>query len=165
MYSFFPFSQWPKPERRLLKTKYHFIRLSSLSYSDIVIPGANNSSDTQTKISAGESVHIIRGTKGNSSSIHPLSAINKIIFFLNICLLSLRIWLTLYHHAFLYAMFPGTYIRTSDGRIFAIRAIRKSKQSEESTNTKKGIMSSYFLPIVSLLLNLYWEDRHEFIYT
>ncbi|KAK3540509.1 hypothetical protein QTP70_032473 [Hemibagrus guttatus] len=66
----------------------------TVSTTDIVIPGTNNSTETQTKISAGESIHIIRGTK-------------------------------------------GTYIRTSDGRIFAIRAVRKSRQGEESTNTKK----------------------------
>ncbi|XP_053092504.1 helicase ARIP4-like isoform X3 [Pangasianodon hypophthalmus] len=71
----------------------------TVTTTDIVIPGANNSSETQTKISAGESIHIIRGTK-------------------------------------------GTYIRTSDGRIFAIRAVRKSRQSEESTNTKKDVPPS-----------------------
>lgn len=47
------------------------------SCSDIVIPGANNLSETKTKISAGESIHIIRGTKGNNSSLHPLSAIRE----------------------------------------------------------------------------------------
>lgn len=52
-----------------------FCNLSSLTCSDIVIPGANNSSNTQTKINAGESIHIIRGTKGNNFSLHPLSAV------------------------------------------------------------------------------------------
>lgn len=33
---------------------------------DIVIPGTNTSTDVQARISAGESIHIIRGTKGNS---------------------------------------------------------------------------------------------------
>uniref|UniRef100_A0A8C9XVQ2 RAD54 like 2 n=1 Tax=Sander lucioperca TaxID=283035 RepID=A0A8C9XVQ2_SANLU len=52
--------------------------------TDIVIPGTNSSKDVQARITAGESIHIIRGTK-------------------------------------------GTYIRSSDGRIFAIRAANKSK--------------------------------------
>uniref|UniRef100_A0AAR2KTB9 RAD54 like 2 n=1 Tax=Pygocentrus nattereri TaxID=42514 RepID=A0AAR2KTB9_PYGNA len=56
--------------------------------TDIVIPGTNSSSDMQARISAGESIHVIRGTK-------------------------------------------GTYIRTSDGRIFAIRAAGKTKQAED----------------------------------
>uniref|UniRef100_A0A3P8V5Z9 RAD54 like 2 n=1 Tax=Cynoglossus semilaevis TaxID=244447 RepID=A0A3P8V5Z9_CYNSE len=58
--------------------------------TDIVIPGTNTSSDAQTRITAGESIHIIKGTK-------------------------------------------GTYIRTSDGRIFAIRAANKAKTAEEHT--------------------------------
>ncbi|XP_034027632.1 helicase ARIP4-like isoform X2 [Thalassophryne amazonica] len=58
--------------------------------SDIVIPGTKSSTDVQTRITAGESIHIIRGTK-------------------------------------------GTYIRTSDGRIFAIRAANRAKTAEEST--------------------------------
>lgn len=36
-----------------------------LSILDIVIPGTNTSTDVQARISAGESIHIIRGTKGN----------------------------------------------------------------------------------------------------
>ncbi|XP_026010140.1 helicase ARIP4-like isoform X2 [Astatotilapia calliptera] len=58
--------------------------------TDIVIPGTNNSTDVQARITAGESIHVIRGTK-------------------------------------------GTYIRTSDGRIFAIRAANKAKSVEESS--------------------------------
>nr|DBA18367.1 TPA: hypothetical protein GDO54_016620 [Pyxicephalus adspersus] len=54
--------------------------------TDIVIPGMTTSTDVQARISAGESIHVIRGTK-------------------------------------------GTYIRTSDGRIFAIRS--SSKKSSE----------------------------------
>ncbi|XP_072538211.1 helicase ARIP4-like isoform X2 [Salminus brasiliensis] len=65
--------------------------------TDIVIPGTNSSLDVQARISAGESIHVIRGTK-------------------------------------------GTYIRTSDGRIFAIRAAGKAKQAEEST--KKAVSPS-----------------------
>ncbi|KAL3063901.1 hypothetical protein OYC64_000259 [Pagothenia borchgrevinki] len=57
--------------------------------TDIVIPGTNSSTDVQARITAGESIHIIRGTK-------------------------------------------GTYIRSSDGRIFAIRAAGKPKPEEES---------------------------------
>ncbi|KAM9475031.1 helicase ARIP4-like [Clarias gariepinus] len=71
----------------------------TITTTDIVIPGSNNSADTQTKISAGESIHIIRGTK-------------------------------------------GTYIRTSDGRIFAIRAVRKPKHSPESTNDMQTLMEN-----------------------
>lgn len=58
--------------------------------TDIVIPGTNSSTDVQARITAGESIHVIRGTK-------------------------------------------GTYIRTSDGRIYAIRAANKIKTTEEST--------------------------------
>uniref|UniRef100_A0A8C1M8J2 RAD54 like 2 n=1 Tax=Cyprinus carpio TaxID=7962 RepID=A0A8C1M8J2_CYPCA len=47
--------------------------------TDIVIPGSNSSTDVQARIGAGESIHVIRGSK-------------------------------------------GTYIRTNDGRIFAIRS-------------------------------------------
>ncbi|XP_027026818.1 helicase ARIP4-like isoform X1 [Tachysurus fulvidraco] len=71
----------------------------TVTTTDIVIPGTNHSSETQNKICAGESIHIIRGTKGN-------------------------------------------YIRTSDGRIFAIRAVRKSRQIEDSTNTNKDMPPS-----------------------
>ncbi|KAJ8394833.1 hypothetical protein AAFF_G00041880 [Aldrovandia affinis] len=62
--------------------------------TDIVIPGTNSSADVQARISAGESIHVIRGTK-------------------------------------------GTYIRTSDGRIFAIRAAGKSRSGEESSSTAR----------------------------
>ncbi|XP_038149771.1 helicase ARIP4-like isoform X2 [Cyprinodon tularosa] len=57
--------------------------------TDIVIPGTNSSTDVQARITAGESIHVIRGTK-------------------------------------------GTYIRTSDGRIFAIRAANKAKTVDEN---------------------------------
>uniref|UniRef100_A0AAQ6A150 RAD54 like 2 n=1 Tax=Amphiprion ocellaris TaxID=80972 RepID=A0AAQ6A150_AMPOC len=66
--------------------------------TDIVIPDTNSSTDVQARITAGESIHVIRGTK-------------------------------------------GTYIRTSDGRIFAIRAANKAKTVEESTTAPpKGRM-------------------------
>lgn len=35
-----------------------------LNLLDIVIPGTNSSTDVQARITAGESIHIIRGTKG-----------------------------------------------------------------------------------------------------
>ncbi|XP_075882242.1 helicase ARIP4-like isoform X2 [Nelusetta ayraudi] len=60
--------------------------------TDIVIPGTNSSTDVQARITAGESIHIIRGTK-------------------------------------------GTYIRTSDGRIFAVRAANRAKTAEEGSAT------------------------------
>ncbi|XP_045551945.1 helicase ARIP4 isoform X2 [Salmo salar] len=67
--------------------------------TDIVIPGTNSSTDVKARISAGESIHVIRGTK-------------------------------------------GTYIRTCDGRIFAIRAASKLKAGEEKAvapkNTQKA---------------------------
>ncbi|XP_041656027.1 helicase ARIP4-like isoform X2 [Cheilinus undulatus] len=59
--------------------------------TDIVIPGTNSSTDVQARIAAGESIHVIRGTK-------------------------------------------GTYIRTSDGRIFAVRAANKAKAAEDGTS-------------------------------
>lgn len=33
-------------------------------YTDIVIPGSNSTTDVQARINAGESIHIIRGSKG-----------------------------------------------------------------------------------------------------
>ncbi|XP_063267884.1 helicase ARIP4 isoform X2 [Prinia subflava] len=67
--------------------------------TDIVIPGTNTSTDVQARISAGESIHIIRGTK-------------------------------------------GTYIRTSDGRIFAIRTTGKPKGNEDRRTAASGSQSS-----------------------
>ncbi|XP_012883503.1 PREDICTED: helicase ARIP4 [Dipodomys ordii] len=63
--------------------------------TDIVIPGLNSSTDVQARINAGESIHIIRGTK-------------------------------------------GTYIRTSDGRIFAVRATGKPKVPEDGRIAASG---------------------------
>lgn len=37
------------------------------SFIDIVIPGTNSSTDVQARITAGESIHIIRGTKGTKT--------------------------------------------------------------------------------------------------
>uniref|UniRef100_A0A4W6DMD5 RAD54 like 2 n=1 Tax=Lates calcarifer TaxID=8187 RepID=A0A4W6DMD5_LATCA len=58
--------------------------------TDIVIPGANSATDVQARISAGESIHVIRGSK-------------------------------------------GTYIRTNDGRIFAIRSGKISRPAAGDT--------------------------------
>ncbi|XP_028849328.1 helicase ARIP4-like isoform X2 [Denticeps clupeoides] len=63
--------------------------------TDIVIPGTNSSKDVQARISAGDSIHIIRGTK-------------------------------------------GTYIWSSDGRIFAVRSAGRSKQDMENEATARG---------------------------
>ncbi|KAM4021421.1 helicase ARIP4 isoform 2-T2 [Anomaloglossus baeobatrachus] len=63
--------------------------------TDIVIPGMTTSTDVQARISAGESIHVIRGTK-------------------------------------------GTYIRTSDGRIFAIRSSSKQKSSDLRRSVQLG---------------------------
>uniref|UniRef100_A0A6Q2XT14 RAD54 like 2 n=1 Tax=Esox lucius TaxID=8010 RepID=A0A6Q2XT14_ESOLU len=54
--------------------------------TDIVIPGANSTTDVQARIGAGESIHVIKGSK-------------------------------------------GTYIRTNDGRIFAIRSGKLSRSN------------------------------------
>ncbi|XP_036389986.1 helicase ARIP4-like isoform X2 [Megalops cyprinoides] len=67
--------------------------------TDIVIPGTNSTADVQARISAGESIHVIRGTK-------------------------------------------GTYIRTSDGRIFAIRAAGKARPGEEGSATPRDSQRS-----------------------
>ncbi|XP_054655742.1 helicase ARIP4-like isoform X2 [Dunckerocampus dactyliophorus] len=63
-----------------------------ITTTDMVIPGINSATDVKARITAGESIHVIRGTK-------------------------------------------GTYIRTSDGRIFAIRAANRPKTSEETSAT------------------------------
>lgn len=46
------------------------LNLRSVSSLDIVIPGLNSSTDVQARINAGESIHIIRGTKGEPAA-HP----------------------------------------------------------------------------------------------
>ena len=48
------------------------LNLRSVSSLDIVIPGLNSSTDVQARIHAGESIHILRGTKGESGQGHPL---------------------------------------------------------------------------------------------
>ncbi|XP_069792880.1 helicase ARIP4 isoform X3 [Narcine bancroftii] len=63
--------------------------------TDIIIPGTNTSTDVQARINAGESIHVIRGTK-------------------------------------------GMYIRTCDGRIFAVRMGNKPKVAEGSHAVPSG---------------------------
>ncbi|XP_041047100.1 helicase ARIP4 [Carcharodon carcharias] len=63
--------------------------------TDIVIPGTNTSTDVQARINAGESIHVIRGTK-------------------------------------------GMYIRTCDGRIFAVRMGNKPKVTEGNHAAASG---------------------------
>ncbi|XP_057181819.1 helicase ARIP4 isoform X1 [Triplophysa rosa] len=58
--------------------------------TDIVIPGSNSTTDVQARIGAGESIHVIKGSK-------------------------------------------GTYIRTNDGRIFAIRSGKPRASDEAAT--------------------------------
>ncbi|KAJ8360975.1 hypothetical protein SKAU_G00175000 [Synaphobranchus kaupii] len=67
--------------------------------TDIVIPGSTSTTDVEARISAGESVHVIKGSK-------------------------------------------GTYIRTSDGRIFAFRT-NKSRAGEETLATSRAWLSSH----------------------
>uniref|UniRef100_I3KAP6 RAD54 like 2 n=1 Tax=Oreochromis niloticus TaxID=8128 RepID=I3KAP6_ORENI len=67
--------------------------------TDIVIPGANSSTDVQARISAGESIHVIRGSK-------------------------------------------GTYIRTNDGRIFAIRSGKISRPVAGGSAASRGRVSN-----------------------
>ncbi|CAF94986.1 unnamed protein product, partial [Tetraodon nigroviridis] len=85
--------------------------------TDLEIPGTNSSTDVQARITAGQSIHIIRGTKGTNSSVFE--------FLCDVCS---RIVIFDY---FLF-VFLGTYIRTSDGRIFAVRAANKPKTGEEN---------------------------------
>uniref|UniRef100_A0A4W4E2X8 RAD54 like 2 n=1 Tax=Electrophorus electricus TaxID=8005 RepID=A0A4W4E2X8_ELEEL len=73
-----------------------------ITTTDIVIPGTNSSTDVQARISAGESIHVIKGSK-------------------------------------------GTYIRTSDGRIFAIRS-GKTRAGEGGGHVPRGMTSSGCLP-------------------
>ncbi|XP_031424233.1 helicase ARIP4 isoform X3 [Clupea harengus] len=66
-----------------------------LQKADIVIPGANSTTDVQARIGAGESIHVIKGSK-------------------------------------------GTYIRTNDGRIFAIRSSGKNRPLQAITSMARG---------------------------
>ncbi|XP_030632729.1 helicase ARIP4 [Chanos chanos] len=73
-----------------------------ITTTDIVIPGSNSTTDVQARIGAGESIHVIKGSK-------------------------------------------GTYIRTSDGRIFAIRSGKTRPaegESSASRDTQSSLMTS-----------------------
>ncbi|XP_071388225.1 helicase ARIP4 isoform X2 [Centroberyx affinis] len=72
--------------------------------TDIVIPGANSTTDVQARIGAGESIHVIRGSK-------------------------------------------GTYIRTNDGRIFAIRSGKISRPAVGGSATSRDSQSSQIHPV------------------
>uniref|UniRef100_A0A674CAB7 RAD54 like 2 n=1 Tax=Salmo trutta TaxID=8032 RepID=A0A674CAB7_SALTR len=72
--------------------------------TDIVIPGANSTTDVQARIGAGESIHMIKGSK-------------------------------------------GTYIKTNDGRIFAIRSGKLSRAVQGGTATNRGYDRSNFPPM------------------
>ncbi|KAG7494415.1 hypothetical protein JOB18_030417 [Solea senegalensis] len=72
--------------------------------TDIVIPGANSTTDVQARISAGESIHVIRGSK-------------------------------------------GTYIRTNDGRIFAIRSGKISRPVVGSSASSRDTQGSLIHPV------------------
>ncbi|XP_035243548.1 helicase ARIP4-like isoform X2 [Anguilla anguilla] len=67
--------------------------------TDIMIPGSDSTTDVQARISAGESVHVIKGSK-------------------------------------------GTYIRTSDGRIFAFQT-NKSRPGEEHLAASRAWQPSH----------------------
>ncbi|KAM9361199.1 helicase ARIP4 [Symphorus nematophorus] len=72
--------------------------------TDIVIPGANSTTDVQARISAGESIHVIRGSK-------------------------------------------GTYIRTNDGRIFAIRSGKISRPAVGGSAASRDSQGSLIHPV------------------
>ncbi|XP_018541314.1 LOW QUALITY PROTEIN: helicase ARIP4 [Lates calcarifer] len=72
--------------------------------TDIVIPGANSATDVQARISAGESIHVIRGSK-------------------------------------------GTYIRTNDGRIFAIRSGKISRPAAGGSAPSRDTQGSLMHPV------------------
>ncbi|KAL6112091.1 rad54l2 [Pungitius sinensis] len=72
--------------------------------TDIVIPGTNSTTDVQARISAGESIHVIRGSK-------------------------------------------GTYIRTNDGRIFAIRSGKISRPAVGGSASSRDTQGSLIHPL------------------
>uniref|UniRef100_A0A3Q2ZGC5 RAD54 like 2 n=1 Tax=Kryptolebias marmoratus TaxID=37003 RepID=A0A3Q2ZGC5_KRYMA len=72
--------------------------------TDIVIPGPNSATDIQARIPAGESIHIIRGSK-------------------------------------------GTYIRTNDGRIFAIRSGKMSRPVIGASVPSRDTQGSSIQPV------------------
>lgn len=62
---------WPLQFPSLFSQALCDLNQRSVSSLDIVIPGLNSSTDVQARISAGESIHIIRGTKGESLTRGP----------------------------------------------------------------------------------------------
>uniref|UniRef100_A0A667Y507 RAD54 like 2 n=1 Tax=Myripristis murdjan TaxID=586833 RepID=A0A667Y507_9TELE len=72
--------------------------------TDIVIPGANSTTDVQARIGAGESIHVIKGSK-------------------------------------------GTYIRTNDGRIFAIRSGKISRPAMGGSASSRDSQGSQIHPV------------------
>ncbi|KAM4613378.1 helicase ARIP4 [Polymixia lowei] len=72
--------------------------------TDIVIPGANSTTDVQARIGAGESIHVIKGSK-------------------------------------------GTYIRTNDGRIFAIRSGKIIRPAVGASATSRDSQGSEIHPV------------------
>ncbi|XP_076012669.1 helicase ARIP4 isoform X2 [Genypterus blacodes] len=90
------------PLNFLQKAGVHVQRI--VTTTDILIPGANSATDVQARISAGESIHVIRGSK-------------------------------------------GTYIRTNDGRIFAIRSGKISRPAAGLSVTSRDVQASLIHPI------------------
>ncbi|XP_072308465.1 helicase ARIP4 isoform X2 [Eucyclogobius newberryi] len=74
--------------------------------TDIVIPGANSATEVQARISAGESIHVIRGSK-------------------------------------------GTYIRTHDGRIFAVRSGKISRPPVAVAAVSREPQGSLMQPVTN----------------
>lgn len=74
--------------------------------TDIVIPGANSTTEVQARINAGESIHVIRGSK-------------------------------------------GTYIRTHDGRIFAVRSGKISRPSVAVTTVARETQGALIQPVTN----------------
>lgn len=92
------------PVNHLQKAGVYVQRI--VTTTDIVIPGANSTTDVQARISAGESIHVIRGSK-------------------------------------------GTYIRTNDGRIFAIRSGKISRPAIGGSSAARDAQGSLIHPVTN----------------
>ncbi|KAM9859849.1 helicase ARIP4 [Aulostomus maculatus] len=86
--------------------------------TDIVIPGANSTTDVQARISAGESIHVIRGSK-------------------------------------------GTYIRTNDGRIFAIRSGKISRPTVGDSAVLRDNQGSVIHPVSNGCASPVEQQQHS----
>lgn len=86
--------------------------------TDIVIPGANSTTDVQARISAGESIHVIRGSK-------------------------------------------GTYIRTHDGRIFAVRSGKISRPSVGGSAASREPQGSLIQPVTNGCSSPVEQQQHS----